>query len=121
MNGDTHEFHQTKGGKDAEIAALRERVGELEAAVEYYRTAIVQTRTAQKPRHVPTRVRVLKTVQSEIPIRRSRVMPGDYDCECNPYGAVSVRGSDGQQLGLKLDEFVPLAWRENEASPTGGG
>ena len=99
-----------------EPAALRERVEALEYAVEYYRASIYQTRTRKRPQHVPSRVKVLMVVRSEIPGCASCVRPGVYYCHCNQWGAVSVDG-----LGLRLDEFDPVAWRVNEAATSGGG
>lgn len=43
-------------------------------------------------------------------------MPGEYDCSCNQYGAVSVKASDGTMLGVRLEEFEPLEWVPNPAA-----
>jgi hypothetical protein len=42
-------------------------------------------------------------------------LAGDYDCECNPLGAVSVV-VHGRKLGVALNEFEALAWGENAAA-----
>lgn len=33
------------------------------------------------------------------------------ECECNQFGAVSVRAEDGHMLGIKPAEFEPVTWR----------
>lgn len=38
---------------------------------------------------------------------------GEHECKCNKWGAVSVTDRAGAGLGLRLDEFEPLTWREN--------
>ena len=86
-----------------------------EKELEYHRAGHTQRQGGQwrKPRWVPSRVRVVRRVVAEVPGLSASVMPGDYECECNQYGAVSVRANDGEMLGLRLDEFEPLNWREN--------
>lgn len=88
-----------------------------EKELEYYLSGNTQKPNTKwgKPSWVPSRVKVLRLVRSEIPGNRAFVEPGEYDCECNQYGAVAVMCSNGKKmLGLRLDEFKPLAWRENE-------
>ena len=70
---------------------------------------------APKPKQVASRVHVPRRVRADFPFR-GRVEPGDYDCECNQYGAVSVRDDTGELLGLKPDEFEVLAWKTNDAA-----
>jgi hypothetical protein len=41
---------------------------------------------------------------------------GEYDCNSNGWGAVSIKASDGKMLGLRPHEFEPIAWRENEVT-----
>lgn len=43
----------------------------------------------------------------------SSVPPGIYAADCNQWGAVSVRASNGKMLGLKWPEFEPLEWEDN--------
>lgn len=63
----------------------------------------------QIPLRVPARVRVKRRIRGDTTIR-----PGDYDCDCNKYGAVRVVAENGKILGLKPDEFETLEWRENK-------
>lgn len=88
---------------------------DAEKEVEYHRAGHTQREGGKwrKPRWVPSRVRVFKTVTGDIPYSGTRVHPGEYDCECNGFGAVSVKANDNSQLGLRLDEFEPIAWRDN--------
>jgi hypothetical protein len=52
------------------------------------------------------RVMVLKTVRGDFPIGHNCIAePGIYDAYVNPQGAVSVRASNGELLGLKPNEF----------------
>jgi len=43
-------------------------------------------------------------------------LPGDYEAFVNQFGAVSVRTRNVSLLGLKLNEFEPIEWCENEKS-----
>ena len=95
-------------------------VTDADKALAYYRTAAIQTgKHCPRPSFVPSRVRVLCTVTSDLPGfigERTRVVPGDYECHSNCNGAVSVKSNVGSMLGLRLDEFEVLAWRPNEAA-----
>jgi hypothetical protein len=93
------------------------RMTDDQKAAEYYRVAAIQSghRIGMKPTYVPSRVRVPCFVRGDGPFAGTRIQPGDYDCTCNQYGAVSVRATNGEELGLKLYEFEPIAWRENDS------
>jgi hypothetical protein len=67
----------------------------------------------QPPPYVPSRVRVLKATFGDPPFRGAGVAAGEHDCRSNRLGAVSVIDRAGQELGLRLNEFEVLAWREN--------
>jgi hypothetical protein len=85
-----------------------------EKAIAYYKSGATQARTHQGPPYVPSRVRLVHRIRSDIPfLRDTYVDPGEYPCECNKWGAVSVRANDDSMLGLRLDEFEPVEWREN--------
>jgi len=57
------------------------------------------------------KVMVLKTVRGDFPIGHHCIAePGIYDAYVNPHGAVSVKVSNGELLGLKPNEFT---WLEN--------
>lgn len=77
-------------------------------ALNYYRAAA----EGRRPDFVPARVRLKHDVRADPPFR-NRAPQGEYDCQSNPYGAISVMASDGTQLGVKLAEFDVLTWREN--------
>jgi len=84
-----------------------------EKSIAYYRTAATQARTHERPKHIPCRVRITRTVRGDGPCCGTQIGPGDYDCHCNGLGAVSVTATNGRILGLRLDEFEPIAWAEN--------
>ena len=92
---------------DAEKARLYEEIG--------VRQRNSKPGHALRPRWVPAKVRVLICVHSEIPFSRAYVEPGEYGCECNPLGAVSVRTVTGSLLGMMPDEIEILEWKENPA------
>lgn len=87
-----------------------------EKEIEYYRAGNTQHEHGEwrKPRWVPSRVRLPSKVYGDFPFDSVSAGLGDLDCESNKNGAVSVKSSDGTMLGLRLDEFEVLEWRENE-------
>lgn len=85
-----------------------------EKELAYYKIATTQSRTGAKPPHVPCYISVHQRVCSEIPGDPTYVTPGEHDCECNPFGAVSVKAINGEMLGLRPDEFEIIAWKVNE-------
>lgn len=68
------------------------------------------------PPFVPSRVRLHARVHGDFQFAAIFANAGEYDCESNRYGAVSVLATDGKMLGVKPAEFEVLAWRDN----TGG-
>ena len=91
----------------ARAGEIRDATGDARA-LDYYRAAV----EGRAPRWVPSRIRLLATLRGDFPFGHSTVAPaGDYDCECNQWGAVSIRCSNGQGLGVKPAEFEPIAWR----------
>lgn len=83
-----------------------------EKAAAYYKAAATNAR----PMFVPVRIRIVQTVRGDGMDWNTRVAPGEYDCSCNQYGAVSVKASNGRILGVRLTEFEPVAWAANHAS-----
>lgn len=85
-------------------------MSEMQKALEYYRAALER----RKPTWVPARVSLRYTVRGDFPIGHTTIAPaGEHEAHCNQWGAVTVRGLDGKQLGIKPDEFDVIAWREN--------
>ena len=78
-------------------------------ATAYYKAGMLK----QAPPWVPSTVRVLREQFGDPPFRGAGVDAGEHECNCNKWGAVSVTARDGKLLGLRLDEFEPVAWREN--------
>lgn len=80
-------------------------------ALDYYRAAVED----RAPAWVPARILLQQPVRGDFPFGHTTVAEaGEHECECNAWGAVSVRAGNGQQLGIKPAEFEPLAWRPNE-------
>lgn len=83
-------------------------------AKEYYLSAATQTRTHIRPKYVPKKVKLSSTIRGDFPIgHMAAAGPGEFECECNQWGAVSVKAENGTMLGLKLDEFDVIEWKEN--------
>jgi hypothetical protein len=80
-----------------------------EKAAAYYKSGA----TRNIPPYVPSKVRVIEETFGDFPFRGAGVDAGEHPCQCNRYGAVSVTDRDGELLGLRLDEFEPIEWREN--------
>lgn len=70
------------------------------------------TSRAVRPTFVPSRVRVTRHVRSDIP-GGSHVVPGDYSCDANQWGAISVEAKDGSRLGVKPNECIILTLKPN--------
>lgn len=81
-------------------------------AAAYYKAGMLK----QAPPAVPATVRVLHEQFGDFPFRGAGVPAGDHECLCNKWGAVSVLDRAGNALGLRLDEFEPLTWRENSTT-----
>jgi len=81
-------------------------------ALDYYRAGLEQ----RAPKWVPCRVLLEHPVRSDFPMVACLTMAeaGEHECESNRYGAISVRGTNGQMLGVNPAEFEPLEWRKNE-------
>ena len=80
-----------------------------EMALDYYRSALLRL----TPDYVPTRIRLIMTVCGDGPFRSTRAEAGEYPCTSNRYGAISITAENGQKLGVKLGEFVPVEWVRN--------
>jgi hypothetical protein len=94
-------------GKEA-AALLVHQAKELD----YLRAA----RENRKPAWVPARVWLAGPVRGDYPIGHTTIAhEGEYECQSNRYGAVSVIAENGKWLGVKPSEFEVAAWRENKA------
>lgn len=78
-------------------------------AAAYYKSGLLK----EAPPFLPSKVRVLHEQFGDPPFPGAGVPAGEYECQCNKWGAVSVLDRAGKSLGLRLDEFEPLTWREN--------
>lgn len=88
-------------------------LGDCIRALDYYRAGLEQ----RAPKWVPCRVLLQGPVRGDYPIGHTTLAEaGEHDCESNRYGAISVRATNGQMLGVKPAEFEPLEWRKNEAA-----
>ena len=81
----------------------------------YYKCACLQSGRGPwpKPPFVPARVLVTCRVRGDGPFASTTASAGEYECQSNQYGAVSIEADNGQMLGLRLNEFRVLAWRVN--------
>lgn len=83
-------------------------------ALNYYRAGLEHRR----PAYVPARVRLEIAVCADVPQSdddgRFIAHPGDYDCESNQWGAISILAANGNRLGIKPCEFDVLEWRDND-------
>jgi len=94
---------------DAGAYCLRRDVEQIVMALDYYRSGLQKIR----PRFVPCRVRLYGVACGDGPFSGTRAPAGGYDCTANQYGAVSITATNGQQRGLRLNEFEPIAWAVN--------
>lgn len=92
-----------------ELNTLYDEIERLQRERSYYRAGILR----EPPSWVPSRVLVIREQFGDPPFRGAGIAPGEHDCRCNKWGAVSVLDRDGKPLGLRLHEFEPVAWREN--------
>lgn len=66
---------------------------------------------------VPMLVRLHETIRGDFPFHKTVAGPGEYPCQVNPHGAVSVLADNGRPLGLKPGEYEVLAWKGEEPNP----
>jgi hypothetical protein len=52
-------------------------------------------------------------VRGDGPFSATFADAGEHDCDSNRWGAISVRATNGQMLGVKPAEFDVVAWRSN--------
>ena len=98
-----------------QLVEQRAEVERLTKESAYYRNAVLQRGPLPAiPEFVPARVRLNRTVCGDMPFSSTYVEPGEYYCLSNRHGAVSVVASNGNALGLRIDEFEPIAWRAND-------
>lgn len=85
--------------------------------LEYYKAGAMQNSGgSQKPKFVPKIIDLPKAVRADFsPFDDERAIAkaGRYEAHVNPYGAVSVVASNGKLLGVKLNEFEVVEWRQN--------
>lgn len=104
---DFERFHRVAA--EGEVQRLHGELSSVSMAVDYYRAGS----SGIKPKYVPCRVRIHDVAMGDHPFQGTCAPAGDYDCTANPYGAVSITATNGQQLGLRLSEFEPIAWALN--------
>lgn len=79
-------------------------------ALDYYKSAFERKR----PNYVPARVLLHRRVTADSPFYGNFwAGPGEMDCQCNQWGAVSVVAFNGKRLGVKPTEFDVVQWTEN--------
>lgn len=85
-------------------------VSHQEQLLEYWQAAVEK----RKPEFVPCKVLLHKMVRGDFPFHSTFVEAGEYECESNQWGAVSVTATNGAKLGIKPSEFVVIELRENK-------
>lgn len=100
------EAHSRRIDSAGDVADL---LDEAAAALSYYRAGLLQ----ERPEFVPKTVVLMRGACGDGPFRATRVSSGQYVVECNRWGAVSVRASNGQMLGLRPAEFEVTSWTRN--------
>ena len=66
-----------------------------------------------RPEFVPFKVRLIKTIRSETPLRKAVAYIGEYHCQHNQWGAISVIADDGKELGVRPSECIVLEMFRN--------
>jgi hypothetical protein len=66
------------------------------------------------PAWLPCRIKVPLEAYPGTPIQDGSPDQCEIDCDCNQLGAMSVRTSNGQMLGVKPNECQIIGWRRNE-------
>lgn len=85
-------------------------------AASYYKAGkemIPGQRDWPRPEWVPKRVALSGIVRGDGPWHSTLAQPGEHEAECNQFGAVSVKATNGSILGLRLNEFKVIEWQRN--------
>lgn len=82
---------------------------DTEKSIAYYRSGVEHV----APPYVPSRICLRKRVCGDFIFAATFAEAGEHDCESNRWGAVSVKATNGEALGVKPDEFDVVAWRPN--------
>lgn len=88
-----------------------ETMTDTEKALAYYKSGMLH----EAPPYVPARVTLHSRVRGDGPFAATFADAGEHDCDSNRWGAISVRATNGQMLGVKPAEFDVVAWRSNTA------
>lgn len=94
---------------------LVERLAFAEQMIAYLRSSQSQHGdNPYRPEFVPSRVRLLHRVTGDIPFMDNPfAQAGEHSCESNQWGAISVKATDGQMLGVRPSEFEILEFVRN--------
>lgn len=82
---------------------------DTEKSMLFYRAGVEH----REPPFIPSRIRLKHRVRGDLIFAATCLEAGEYECESNRYGALSVRAGDGKMLGVKPAEFDVVAWRVN--------
>ena len=96
--------------------AMVDEIRRLQKESDYYRGAFLQRGNGDwpKPKFVPSKILLTQRIAGDWPVGHdSQAGPGEIPCECNQYGAVSVKAENGKMLGVKLHEFTVVEWKPN--------
>lgn len=94
--------------------AVEEHLRRLDAYMAAAETQRAGVHPWKAPPWVPSRITLTSRVRGDVPIaHESFAGPGDVDCTCNRWGAISVEANNHTSLGVKPSECQVLEWREN--------
>jgi len=89
---------------------------ELNRRVAFLQSALSQRGKGNgfRPRFVPGRVILPDEVRSELPQMFTGVgQAGEHECTHNQWGAISVKSSNGNDIGVRPHECVVVSMTEN--------
>jgi len=86
-------------------------MNDTDKALNYYKSIVLHTR----PQYVPAKVSLPLRVSGDSIFDSVSVEPGEYECNSNQWGAISVQAANGRRLGVKPCEFEVIEWRPNDS------
>ena len=89
----------------------------VQKLAEYYKAGTEHRR----PEWVPSKVVLGREVRGDMIFASTRVGPGIHECQCNQWGAISVKADNGKMLGIKWDECEIVELTANPQISRDGG
>lgn len=95
---------------------VQEQIEHLEHERDYWKLMFIHRGKPYIPKWIPAYIRTGDKVHGDGPWASTRAEPGVRPVECNRFGAMSVKATNGRMLGVKpgeVEEFV--SWKINPA------